>query len=208
MLGSLAHFMASSVAKSIMDDQDEGPYSRAHASQAYVFATADDKAVLIHLSSPPKFWEGLCKAVGRPELMIDPRFTDRRNRLENYELLRSELKPEFEALDRDEWIDVLQSQGVPCAPVNSVAEALGSAQLRHLGVIDMVVDPEYGRMPQIRPPVRRDGRPLAAVPRTPLLGEHFTWKSDDMYERVKAQGTRGVTSRSRLAKREREDLHE
>ena len=172
MLGALVHFLHSAVSKKIVEGREEGPYLRAHSSQAYVFVAEDHRSLLVHLSSPPKFWEGLCAAVERPDLLSDPRFAERRERQKNYEALRAELRPVFAGRHRDEWLDVLQAHQVPCAPVNSIGEALADEQLRHLGIIDTLDEEHVGLMPQIRPPVLWGGAPLPAVPRAPYLGEH------------------------------------
>ncbi len=172
MLAALVHFLHSAVAKNVVEGRDEGPYLRPHSSQAYVFIARDRRPLLIHLSSPPKFWVALCQAVERPDLLSDPRFAERRDRQRNYEALRAELIPVFAGRDRDEWLGVLQVNQVPCAPVNTVGEALDDDQLRHLGIIDVLDEPGVGPMPQIRPPVLWSGAPLPAVPRAPYLGEH------------------------------------
>jgi crotonobetainyl-CoA:carnitine CoA-transferase CaiB-like acyl-CoA transferase len=172
MLGALVHFLHSAVAKAVVEGRDETPYLRPHSSQAYVWATRDHKQVLVHMSSPPKFWEGLCAAVGRPELVTDERFAARSDRQRNYEVLRAELAPVFAGTDRDEWLAILQAHGVPCAPVNAVGEALRDPQLAHLGIIDVLDEPGIGPMPQIRPPALFGGDPLPAVRRAPYLGEH------------------------------------
>ena len=172
MLGALVHFLHSAVAKRLVEGREETPYLRPHSSQAYVFPARDGHALLIHLSSPPKFWEGLCRAVGRPDLLSDARFATRSDRQKHYESLRGELGPVFATRDRDEWLGVLQTHQVPCAPVNSVGEALDDPQVRHLGIIDVLEDDDAGPMPQIRPPVWWGGAPLPAVARAAYLGEH------------------------------------
>lgn len=83
MLVALVHVLHSSVSKKIVDGQEVGPYGRAHGSQAYVFVARDKKLLLIHLSTPPKFWEGLCAAAERPDLMTDPRFGKYAGRRQN-----------------------------------------------------------------------------------------------------------------------------
>ena len=180
MLGALVHFLHSAVAKKVVEGREETPYLRPHSSQAYVFPCGDGRSLLVHLSSPPKFWENLCRAVGRPDLLTDPRFAERRDRQRNYEVLRAELGPAFAARARDEWLEVLQAGQVPCAPVNTVGEALEDEQLRHLGLFDVLEDPDAGLMPRIRPPVHWDGAPLRAVARAPQLGEHTEEVLDEL----------------------------
>ena len=171
MFGALAHFMHSAVSKHIVDGREEGPYTRVHGSQTHAFATADGKAVLIHLSSPPKFWVGLCTAVGRPDLLGDPRFATRPDRRGHYDALHEELEPIFAKRSRDDWIDTLQANQVPCAPVNGIADMLADEQMDHLGIIDTVEEPDIGPMPRIRPPVHFNGSLLPPRARAPRLGE-------------------------------------
>ena len=172
MLGALVHFLHSAVAKKIVEGREEGPYTRPHTSHAFVFRARDGQSLIIHLSAPPKFWEGLCEAVGRPDLTADSRFADRSGRRENYWALRDELLPAFQTGARDEWLQVLQGHNVPCAPVNTIGEALDDPQLRHLGIIDSLAEDDVGVMPRIRPPIHIDGSPLPSVARAPFLGEH------------------------------------
>lgn len=172
MLGALVHFLHSAVAKRIVEGREETPDLRPHSSQAYVFRAGDDRSLLVHLSSPVKFWESLCTAVGRTDLISDPRFATRPDRQGRYEELRAELALVFAGRDRDDWLDVLQSHSVPCAPVNTVGEALEDKQLQYLGIIDVMEEPDIGPMPQIRPPALWGGTALPAVRRAPHLGEH------------------------------------
>ncbi|MGH3341773.1 MAG: CaiB/BaiF CoA transferase family protein [Carbonactinosporaceae bacterium] len=172
MLGALAHFLHSAVAKQVVEGREEGPYTRAHGSQTHAFVTGDGTALLIHLSSPPKFWEGLCRALGREDLLSDPRFARRVDRRQRYDALHDELAPLFTTRSRTEWLATLQEHQVPCAPVNGVVDMLADEQLRHLGIIDVVDEPGIGPMPQIRPPVSLNGSVLPPVPRAPFLGEH------------------------------------
>lgn len=172
MLGALAHFLHSAVSKQIVEGRAEDPYTRVHSSQAHAFATANGTALLIHLSSPPKFWEGLCDAVERPDLLSDPRFITRADRRDHYDDLHEELRPIFAARERDWWLRRLQRCRVPCAPVNGIADMLADEQMRHLGIIDVVEDPDAGPMPRIRPPVHFNGAVLPPASRAPYLGEN------------------------------------
>ena len=172
MMGALTHFLHSAVAKMVVDNLEEGPYTRAHGSQTHAFRSSDGRAVMIHLSSPPKFWEGLCAAVGRTDLLEDARFATRPDRRRHYDELHAELAPIFATRARDEWLATLQEHQVPCAPVNGIADVLADPQMQHLGVIDVVEEPEIGPMPQIRPPAAFNGSVLPPVPRAPYLGEH------------------------------------
>lgn len=172
MVAALAHLTTSAVTRRVMDGEEEGPDSRARLSQAFVFVTGDRRGLIIHLSSPVKFWEQLCDALDRPDLPRDPRFVDREARLAHREELMAELAPIFATRPRDAWLATLQGHEVPCAPVNTTAEVLADPQMVHLGVIDVDADTPFGPLPRIRPPALFDGAALPATARAPLLGEH------------------------------------
>src|SRR5438552_11464568 len=71
---------------------------RAHRTKtAGVFAFVDNRgsAFVLHMSSPDKFWRAMFEVVGHPEWADDPRFKDRRVRIENYDALSQELQSIF-----------------------------------------------------------------------------------------------------------------
>ena len=85
------------------------------------------------MANKEKFWSILCDRIGRPDLAVDPRFAKFADRLKHRDTLTGLLD---EALGQDttqSWITRL-SGAVPCAPVNSVAEALSSPFLAESGM--------------------------------------------------------------------------
>ena len=154
----------------------EAPHnlSRVAASQTYTLRCSDGGLVTIHLSAPPKFWTGLLAALGAAELEHDPRFTPRRNRVVNYVALRAELQARFERRPLAHWLERLTAQDVPHAPVLSIGEVGGDAQVRHVGALMDSPHPGGGSVRSVAPPWRVDGsRPMP--PRAaPMLGAHTT----------------------------------
>ena len=65
----------------------------------------------------PKSWPGLCEALERPDLLADERSTDPFARRDNEEWLRGELEATFLMRSRDEWLERLIDQRIPCGPV-------------------------------------------------------------------------------------------
>jgi crotonobetainyl-CoA:carnitine CoA-transferase CaiB-like acyl-CoA transferase len=84
MAGSILAFLIAPATDSLATGKIPGPYTRPMQSQTYAFTGSDGAMFAIHLSSPQKFWEGLCKAAGHPELVDDARFSTRPNRRKNY----------------------------------------------------------------------------------------------------------------------------
>ena len=89
MAGSVLGFLGAPATETLAHGRPPGPYTRPRQSQTYAFSGSDGLPFAIHLSSPQKFWEGLCKSVGRPELIEDPRFNTRPNRRKNYDELQN-----------------------------------------------------------------------------------------------------------------------
>ena len=59
--------------------------TRTKQAQVYAFAAGDGKALVVHLSSPTKFWRALCEVVGRTQWLEDPRFESKESRGKNYD---------------------------------------------------------------------------------------------------------------------------
>ena len=177
MLGAALSFQSVSIANYLETGAVADTLDRAKRSQSYAFACADSKPLAIHLSTPDKFWKGLTSVIGRPDLYDDPRFRTKTDRIREYHTLRSVLAAEFTRAPRDTWLDELRAVDVPCAPLNTIAEALEEPQAKHLGIVQSFGSEERQ--------MRLAGSPLhfsgVATPRrgpVPAVGEH-----DDLYLR-------------------------
>ncbi|GAA4342052.1 CaiB/BaiF CoA-transferase family protein [Pigmentiphaga soli] len=172
MLESMCHFNIDAFTHYFTIGDVMGPYSRPRASQSYVMECADGKWLALHMSSPPKFWESLAKAIGLPDLFDDPRFADRFARIDNYEDLTQTLAAEFIKRPRAEWCRLLEAGDVPHSPVQHTDEVLADEQVRHLQIATSARHPTMGEFRSVRSPVSYDAdrTPLAEAP--PTLDEH------------------------------------
>jgi formyl-CoA transferase len=146
--------------------------SRVSVSQSYAFRCRDGRLIALHLSSQPKFWEGLLAALERLDLAAHPDFSTREQRIANYKALQAELAKTFAARERDDWAARLEREDVPYAPVLNVDEVMQDPQVKHLGTFYSVQHPTEGEVLGIRPPVWFDGARPGAPVAPPALGEH------------------------------------
>jgi crotonobetainyl-CoA:carnitine CoA-transferase CaiB-like acyl-CoA transferase len=118
-----------------------------------------------------KFWERLCQALGREDLLEDPRFADFAGRDTHREELLPSLREAFRQRGTEEWIEVLAQAGVPHGPVYEVPHALEDPQAKAREDIVEIEHPSLGSVRQIASPLRMSGErnPLR---RAPLRGEH------------------------------------
>ncbi len=67
MLEAMCHFNLDDFTHYFSQNEIMGPFSRPSVSQSYVFECADGKWIAMHMSSPEKFWQGLARAIERPD---------------------------------------------------------------------------------------------------------------------------------------------
>jgi len=172
MLEAMAHFNLDAFTHFFQEGEVMGPYSRPRVSQSYVLECGDGKWIALHMSSPPKFWEGLAKAIDEPDLFDDPRFATREARIAHQEDLIELLGERFRRRSRDDWCARLQALDVPNAPMYDTSEALVDPQAVHLQLQTSAVHPVMGLFRTVRSPVSFDGERALAVRPPPVLGEH------------------------------------
>jgi crotonobetainyl-CoA:carnitine CoA-transferase CaiB-like acyl-CoA transferase len=117
-------------------------------------------------------FEKLCGAVGRPDLLTDPRFADREARKRNREALNHELNQALSTRTAAEWERILPAVGVPAARILSVPQAVESEQLAHRGFFTEVPFPgDPSRVVRTSGNgVLVDGEPLRPAGPPPVLG--------------------------------------
>jgi crotonobetainyl-CoA:carnitine CoA-transferase CaiB-like acyl-CoA transferase len=98
------------------------------ASPYAAFPTADGFLTLG--AATQSNWERLCRALGRPELAVDERFTDGLGRLRHKPDLFAELEATFATDTTEAWLARLRAEGVPSGPVYDIAQAHASPQAR------------------------------------------------------------------------------
>ncbi len=144
----------------------------AHASlvPAQVFQTQD--GYLVVLCFKEKFWRALTGALEAPELAADPRFASFASRYEHRDALISDLKERFLARTTQDWLARMTGQ-VPCAPVNSIEEALQERQVLERDMLVEVEHPGFGTLKQVRTAIKVQDAVEHARP-APALGADTT----------------------------------
>jgi formyl-CoA transferase len=145
---------------------------RTKTAGVFAFVAQDSLPFVIHLSSPDKFWRGLLEVVGKPEWAEDPRFRDRKGRIENYDDLVRELQPIFRGRRRQEWLSRLQEQDVPCAPLNTIEEVFQDPQVKSYGFPVEVEHPRLGKVRLVGSGIDLSRTPPKIRIPPPALGEH------------------------------------
>ncbi len=117
-----------------------------------------------------KFWRSLVEIMGAPELLGDSRFHTLAGRLAHKTELVAALKERFRTRTTAEWLGLLRGH-VPCAPVNTVRQALEDEQVNAREMIIAVEHPHFGRIREVASPIKTDGAVTQPAP-APSLGQH------------------------------------
>jgi crotonobetainyl-CoA:carnitine CoA-transferase CaiB-like acyl-CoA transferase len=135
-----------------------------------VFPTADGELMIA--GGNDRLFEAICRVVGLPELVADPRFRTNPDRVEHREELVRILAERLRERPTAEWHERLTAVGVPAAPVADVADIVASPQTEAL---DFFQPLEHSTIHDLRLPVLPlsfDRRRLLHRRAPPLVGEH------------------------------------
>ncbi len=121
------------------------------------------------------FFNKLCIALGRPELAADERFAPAPWGLINPGHMRELteiIAPIIAERSRDYWLQFLQANDVPCAPVLGRRDYINHPQVVHNGLRLALDDPELGHVIMAGPPVSFSNSAPVDIRPAPALGEH------------------------------------
>jgi crotonobetainyl-CoA:carnitine CoA-transferase CaiB-like acyl-CoA transferase len=172
MFEAMTHFNIDAFQHLFSESEVMGPFSRPSVSQSYVMQCSDGKWLALHMSSPPKFWQGLAAAMERPDIFEDERFATREARITHQEDMIAVLGPIFAARERAEWCRRLEAQDVPHASMYTTAEVPEDPQAQHLQLFVEAPHPVAGSYRSVRSPVSFDGQRSLDITAPPLLGAH------------------------------------
>jgi crotonobetainyl-CoA:carnitine CoA-transferase CaiB-like acyl-CoA transferase len=142
-----------------------------HLSAPYqAFATTDGHIMLGGANQAN--WERLCGAIGREDLLEEERFASNALRMQNLAPLEKTLQDTFSQQPTAHWLKVLEGAGVPCGPINDMAEVFADPQVT---ARDMVVELEHplaGTTRNIGIPIKLSETPGSVRTAAPTLGQH------------------------------------
>jgi crotonobetainyl-CoA:carnitine CoA-transferase CaiB-like acyl-CoA transferase len=117
-------------------------------------------------------WPRFCKALGVPELAVDPRFATNGDRVDRRADLVPLLAARLATATSAEWLALLDAADVPAGPLLDVLEAFDTPQARAVNARVPMTHPALGAVDQVRSPFDFSATPTSIRTPPPLLGEH------------------------------------
>lgn len=153
MLDCQLAILENALARHFATGEIPGPLGARHPTitpfQSFV---TKDGHVIIAAGNDALFHK-LCAALGLPELAGDPRFASNKARNQNIDALEALIEARLKTATTREWLAILEPAGIPCGPINNVADVLAEPHVAARNMIVETKDPVAG-------PVHMAGNPI------------------------------------------------
>jgi CoA:oxalate CoA-transferase len=141
------------------------------ATPFQAFPTSDGWIVLALSWGVENQWELLCATIGRTELIDDPRFDTPPVRTEHHAELEPILNEAMRQKTTSEWLQEFDAIGLPCGPLNNIAQAAEYPQVLARRMLVEVEHPRIGRLKLPDTPVKLSRTPGGIKGPSPALGQ-------------------------------------
>ena len=164
--------LANVAANYLASGKEAGRYGNGHPNIVpYNAYPTRDGMIALSVGNDGQF-QTFCNAVGQDEWADDTRFARNRDRVENRDACDAMISALLKTDDTQAWLDKLQSAGVSCAPINTVAQALTAEHTIARGLVTKAVHSIEGEIDLPGIPFRFSDSPAAIRRAPPTLGEH------------------------------------
>jgi len=137
----------------------------------YQALATSDGHIILAVGNDGQFAK-FCAVAGFPELAEDERFRTNAARVNNRVELMPVIKGQIKQRTTVEWITLLEQEGVPCGPINNIAEVFANPQVQSRGMCIDVLHKEAGQIQLVGSPMKFSRAKLNDRLSPPKLGEH------------------------------------
>lgn len=172
MLDCQIAILENAIARYVATGQIPGPLGARHPSITPFEAFATKDGFIIIAAGNDGLFRNLVKELGAPELADDPHFANNPSRTDHHNRLKEALEVRLASAPTAQWLKRLGDAGIPCAPINTVADALNDPQVLSRNMVCSADDPEAGKITMAGNPIKISGFPdLDHRPPAPALDQ-------------------------------------
>jgi crotonobetainyl-CoA:carnitine CoA-transferase CaiB-like acyl-CoA transferase len=143
------------------------------------FQGSDGVWFVVAIVSRPN-WMALCTAIGREDMIDDPRYAENQFRVENRDTLIPVLEAAFASRTSETWMGILEEDGVPVGPVRTVEDLFGDPHVLERGTIYETEHPKAGRVKTMGSALHLHGSPTDVRGAAPVFGQHTDEVLEDL----------------------------
>ncbi|MCJ7606171.1 MAG: CoA transferase [Dehalococcoidales bacterium] len=138
------------------------------------YECADGKWLLLCEAQSDRFWHAFCTALGIEDVEKDEKFLDAKTRRDNFIELTETLERVFKTKPRDEWLNILETQGEGMAfsPIMEPAEIGDDPQVLLNGYIEEIDHVHLGKVKMVGTPLKFSATPADNRNAAPNFGQH------------------------------------
>ncbi len=153
MLDAQVAVLENAITRYVATGEVPGKLGSRHPSIApfAAFATGDGHIAIA--AGNDDLWARVARVLGREELIADERFRTNPSRVAHVEAMAAEMETSLSAKTSKEWLALLEAAGVPCGPLNNVADVMADPHVLARNMIVESLDPDLG-------PIRMQGNPI------------------------------------------------
>jgi CoA:oxalate CoA-transferase len=180
MLDCQIALMENAVMRYTVMGEIPGPLGARHPTITPFQALSTKDGNIIIAAGNDALFQKLVAAMGRPDLAASPLYASNDLRLQNQPQLQDELERTLKQKTTTDWIVALEAAGIPCGPINNVAEALAHPQVAARNMVITVEDQAAGTLKLAGNPLKfsafpdpptRDPAPALDADRAAILRE-------------------------------------
>jgi crotonobetainyl-CoA:carnitine CoA-transferase CaiB-like acyl-CoA transferase len=136
------------------------------------YEASDGVWILLAMVQEDKLWPGLCRALERPELALDPRFSSRAERRARAKELYAIVAPIFASRDYAHWRKALDEQDITFTHMARLDQLVQDPQLEAAGILRQARDSRGRAVRSIASPIAVEGSAPVETRPAPGIGEH------------------------------------
>lgn len=195
MLDSQVALLENAIARYAVTEEIPSPLGNRHPSiTPFSSFKTSDRSIVVAAGNDELF-KRLCHVLGLSQLLEDRRFLDNKGRTLHSDALYSILQKIFSERQSSYWLEVLERERIPSAPIQDVAQVLEDPQVKARDMIRELKLPLGETLPVAGIPLKFSKTLCEEIEPPPLLGEQtslileeFLSLGEKEYERLKREG--------------------
>ncbi len=148
------------------------PMGSAHRMTAPYQAIRCADGFMTLAAANDRLFRRLCDLLGHAEWAENPDYADDTGRVRHRAALAELIESITIGQPRAHWMALLESNGLPCGPINDYRQVFADPHIRARGMVVETEHPTLGRLETLGSPVKMSETPPRVDRRAPLLGEH------------------------------------